>query len=164
MPIRGFMSVPDIPGEATAAEHEGEIDFYAIDWAVRNSGSGATGSRRRRSRADINDFTIEKFYDRSSPLLAKACIEGRGFDKITLKVHRQTEGEHLDYLEIELKNALIVGYEMANDLDDDAEGLISDEVQIDAESFTIKYVVMNDDGSAGDVVEMDYDQDSFLRA
>ena len=58
---------PDVTGEATDAEHKGEIDVVSWSWGIQGSRDVATGTAAAKSK--LNELLIVKRIDRSSPVL-----------------------------------------------------------------------------------------------
>lgn len=73
---------PDLPGESTAAGHEGEIEIYSFSWGASNPvtvGSGATGLSG--GKVSISSFNVMKKTELSSAKLFNACATGQHFPK-----------------------------------------------------------------------------------
>ena len=80
MPI--YMKLPGIPGEATAAGYEDQIELNAMQWGESNQGAGAAGS----------DVIVQKFADRSTPPLMVAVFQGKIFTSCVISVtHASTD-------------------------------------------------------------------------
>ena len=157
MPIKGFLMVPDIPGEAKAAGHEGEIEFHGYEWSTEQTRARLTGSARRRSRPDVGAVTVSKYVDSASPYLALAALQGRAFDEVVLTFHRQSAALPFDYLVITLNNCVVVSFEDYSDDHDDPDAEIHQEVGFEFEQIVYKYTVQKPDGSTGDEHEIKYD-------
>lgn len=156
MAITGFLSVPDIPGESQRAGHEGKIDVFGLAWGVDANQPVSTARGRRRSRANIENITFEKYYDASSPYLFLSSAQGKSFDEVVLHVRKDSGEAHLDYLVITMTNVIITDYEMYNGKED-TDVQICESVSMAAEKVKILYTVQSDDHSAGDEHEIEYD-------
>ena len=156
MPLSGYMQLPDIAGESIANGHEEEIDLHSISWKVAQKSAAKSARGRRSARSEVGAVRLNKFYDAASPYLALAAMQGRSFDEIVLSVRKDSGEEAFDYLKITLGNALITGYRMLPQ-DDDDYSLIEEEVSISAETINILYTVQADDHTAGAEHEVEYD-------
>jgi len=157
MAITGFLKIPDIAGESKASGHEDEIEIHGVSWGAERGDGAAVGAGRRRSKPEITDLTVLKFYDASSPYLAQAVMQGKSFDEMVFAVRKESGDAHLDYLTITMTNCIVTGYHMENGGTDDPLIQISEAVDIGFENINIKYTVQADDHSAGDEHEIEFD-------
>lgn len=157
MAFTGYLKIEDIKGESKRSEHEGEIDVYGVTWGAAQASSAATGSGRSRGRATVVDLTVHKWYDASSPYLAKACMQGAAFDEIVFTARKDSGDAHLDYLVITMKKCIISHYDMnQSQPEDTGQDMLMERVGISFEEVGIKYTVQADDHSAGDEHEIEY--------
>lgn len=156
MAFTGFLKIPDIDGESKRAEHEDEIDVFGVTWGVEGSQSASIARGRRRRRAEIEDLTLDKAVDASSPYLFHAAARGKSFEEMVLSVRKDSGEAHLDYLVITMTNAMITDYAMYHEKEEEGDQ-ICETIAISAESVSFKYVVQADDHSAGDEHEIEYD-------
>jgi type VI secretion system secreted protein Hcp len=156
MPLTGYMKVPDIDGESTRVGHEDEIDIFAVSWDI-NAIAASGSSRRRRARADAGPLVVHKYYDAASPYLALATHQGKVFDEVAVTLRKESGGVHLDYLTITLRNVVISSYAFENDPWDEGEEQLTERVECEAEKISFKYVVQEEDHSAGDEHETEID-------
>lgn len=80
-----FLRIEGIEGGATRAGHEGWIDVLNFNWGLSTSAGAVTaGGARTTGRAQFQDVAVTKPIDKSSPLLAVACAEGRHYPEAEL--------------------------------------------------------------------------------
>lgn len=103
-----FLKIEGIDGESTDGKHAKWIEVLSYSTgmsqpisAVASSAGGATSAR-----VNMQDFSVVKFVDLSSPSLAEACCTGKHFPKVTIELCR-AGGDKLKYMEYTLKNAVI---------------------------------------------------------
>lgn len=145
MALTGYMKIPDIDGESKAADHEDEIDLFDIQWEIEQDRAPGIG-RRARGRADAAPVLVRKYYDASSPYLAKAVATGKAFDEIVVTLRKDSGDAHLDYLTLTLTDCRVVGYRMTGA---EAMPVIEEEIEIGYDRLKIAYVVQAEDHSAG---------------
>ena len=157
--LAGHLRIPDISGESTRAEHEGEIEVHRVSWSVTRSPTATSGSGRRSARPVVKPFTFDKWYDASSPYIALAAMQGKSFKEVVFSLHRDSGDGHLDYLRITLTNATISSYEMLDEYNEMDEPIrrIPERVGVAFERIRIVYVETRDDHSGGDEHEIEYD-------
>ena len=101
-----FLSIPNIPGEATDENHVGQINVLSWSWGT-SAGSHAscgTASRQGGSGTDSTflDLTVVKRLDKSSPKLMLAVASGTPLGTVKLSAAKQGT----DYLVITMENTL----------------------------------------------------------
>lgn len=154
MPLTGYLKIPDIPGESQRVDHEDEIDVQDISWGVERATTASIGRGRARARADLNPLVVEKFYDRASPFIAQAVRQGKSFDEVVLAIRKDSGEAHLDYLIITMENVVISSCNFASGADETRPEAIGEVVEFEYERVSFKYVVQEDDHSAGSEYEV----------
>lgn len=110
--LTGYVLIPDIAGESKRSDHEEEIDFESISWGMAQAAMMQTGSGLTKSRANVTEVQLSKVFDASSVYIALACMQGKAFDEIVIKVRKDSGDEHIDYLTITLTNCTLASYSM----------------------------------------------------
>jgi len=146
--LTGYLKIGDIAGESKRAGHEEEIDVHGIQWKIE--APDAT-SGRTRTPAVVGPLKVAKFVDASSPYLALASMQGKSIPEVILAVQNDST---LDYLTITLSNVRVVSYEIKSK---EGDAKPAEEVSFSFEAIKYKYVVQEDDHSAGDEHEIEYD-------
>jgi type VI secretion system secreted protein Hcp len=103
-----YIKFPDIDGEAVDENHDKWIDVLSIDWGAHKSGAGA-GAARRRGDVFLEDLTMTKEYDASSPKLMLACANGTHFSSVELEAPERP-GAQATYMKYKLENVMITSY------------------------------------------------------
>ena len=164
MAFTGYLKIPDIGGESQRADHEGEIDITDIMWEIEQAATAQIGRGRARSRAEVGSLYCNKVYDAASPYIALSAMQAKNFKDVVVTVRRDSGEAHLDYLTITMTNCIISKYEIGGiGRITDAEGKeregqeLQEHVGFAFENIKIKYVVQEDDHSAGDEHEVEFD-------
>lgn len=153
MAFTGYVKIPDIDGESQRAEHEDEIDISDISWEIVQPATAQIGRGRARSRAEVSSLSCKKFYDASSPYIALAAMQAKSFNEVVVTVRRDSGDAHLDYLTITMSNTIISRYEIVGT---DGEEL-QEAVGFAFENVKVKYIVQEEDHSAGAEHEIEFD-------
>src|ERR671930_2695895 len=106
MAVDKFIKIGDLKGEARDKTHKDEIDVLAWSWGISNSGSAQVGGGAGAGKANVQDVSITKYIDKSSPDLMLACCNGKHYDTATLVV-RKAGTTPLEYLTLTLSEVLI---------------------------------------------------------
>lgn len=157
MPLTAYLKIADIAGESQRADHEDEIDIHDVTWNIEQGSAAQVGRGRSRARAQVDALIMRKFVDASSVYLALACMQGKSFPDMVLSVRKDSGEAHLDYLVITMENVTISKYEVLGVGDEEGGQVIEELLGCVFENVTYKYVVQEDDHSAGDEHEITYD-------
>ncbi|WP_187430443.1 Protein hcp1 [Roseobacter fucihabitans] len=156
MAITGFLSIPDIAGESTNAEHAGEIDVFGLRWDVEQTSSASIGRIRGRSRAVRGPVVVHKVLDAASPYIADATHRGKTFQEVVLTISKFTNDIRLDYLILTMENVTFSAYEVVNESTDTDDMQLLERIEIDSGRMTLKYIVQNHGASDGDEHEVKF--------
>ena len=108
MAVDMFLKINGIDGESVGHKHKGEIELLSWSWGLSQSASSG-GSGGSAGKVQVQDFTIVKTIDKSSPKLMEACCSGQHIHDATLTlVNKQTQ---VEYLKIKMTDVLISSYQ-----------------------------------------------------
>jgi type VI secretion system secreted protein Hcp len=102
-------------GESLAEGHKGWIEIHSVQWGCGRTISTPVGgsSKREACSPQVNEVTISKQMDSTSPLLAQEALVGKAVDATIELV--ETDANQLEtFLSIKLTNAMVSGYSMAS--------------------------------------------------
>ena len=106
MAVDMFLKLDDIKGESADKVHAGTIDVLAWSWGVSQSGTTHMGTGGGSGKVAVQDLSITKYVDKSSPNLLMASCVGQHFANGLLIV-RKAGTTPLEYVKISLKDILI---------------------------------------------------------
>ena len=144
--------VGNIVGEVIQGGHEGKIEVRSWSWGIENILDAATGLPT--GKEDISDLSIEKYIDKSTPLLLVAC-QGRSlFSEVILQSYRPG-GSGAEYLSVEitLSDVWIPSVELGESVPPD--GRTTELVSFTFGSAKFKYTT-----ESGDSIEIEIESDS----
>ena len=111
-------------------------------------GTAASGS----GKVSVNDITLTKHVDRSSPTLFRFCCEGRTIPKAWVTI-RKAGATPFEYLKYTLTNVRIVNVTTGGNSGDS----ISESVRLNFTAFEVEYVPRKLDGSPDAAIRMGWD-------
>ena len=107
-----FFQVPKINGDSTDSGFANFFNVEAFSWGEASTvsiGSGISG------KATPSQITIERAMSKGSLALFEASVSGMKFDTITFAFTKSSSsGAEFTFLQIILKQALIVGYQVSS--------------------------------------------------
>lgn len=142
-----------VEGEATHADHKGEIEILSWTWGVSNVNAGGTsGGGSGKGKATPNDFNFLHNYDKASPILAKKCAQGVHFPSVVLTARKSGEGQK-DFLKITLKEVFITSVQPSGS----SGGDIVESVSMSYASVDFAYKAQDAKGALGGDVKFGWD-------
>jgi type VI secretion system secreted protein Hcp len=156
MAMDQFIKIGDLKGEAmdnNTPSHKDEIDVLSWSWGMSNSGSAQQGGGQGAGKVHVQDLTITKYLDKSTPDLMLACCNGKHFDKATLTVRKAGETP-LEYLQITMENLIISNLSTGGS---GGEDRLTETVTLNFSKVTVAYKEQTEKGTVGDKPEMGWD-------
>jgi type VI secretion system secreted protein Hcp len=88
-----ILDVPGIDGECQFKDYSGKIECLSFSHAVAMQVyRDASSSERTTGKLGVQEFTLSKYLDRSSPVLNQACCEARKLGDCKVIVGRYDDG------------------------------------------------------------------------
>ena len=137
---------PDIEGESMDSQHEGEIAINSWSWGMNQSGTMHVAKGGGAGKVDVQDISLTKLLDKSTPNLIQHCCKGTQFETATLVCRKASgDGGQLEYLTLEMKNVIITNVQGGGSENDDN---LFENVSLNFGEFTVTYEPQDNDGSA----------------
>lgn len=153
MAVDMFLKLDQLEGEAQDAVHRGSIDVLAWSWGLSNSGTFHFGGGAGAGKVSVQDLSITKYVDRSSPILMGRCSDGNHFAEGRLIV-RKTGATPVEYIVLGLTNVLVTSVSTGGS---GGEDRLTENVSLNFEKYRYTYTPQLADGSAGGPVEWAWD-------
>ena len=147
MATDSHIKIEGVEGEATHADHTGEIAVLSWQWGVNNASQGA-GPGQGLGKSTGNDFSFDHLYDKASPVLAKNCAAGKHFPTVVLTARKSGEGQK-DFLKVTMKEAFITSVKPAGM----RGGEITESVSMTYKDIEFAYKPQDDKGVTGGEVK-----------
>lgn len=145
----------DLRGESRADGHEDEIDIYSWSWGMTQSGTFHTGKGPAAGRVNVQDLTITKFVDYSSPKLMALCCNGAPIAAAKLFSFKSSGAQALEHLVIEMKKVMIVSVQS---MGAPGQEMVLEEVKLNFAEFRVIFTAQDpDSGGAAGQSEMGWD-------
>lgn len=106
MAVDVFLKIEGVDGESQDDKHKGEIDVLSWSWGLSQTGTMHLSGGGGAGKVNIQDLTVTKYIDKSTPNLVKMCCAGDQFKKVTLTC-RKAGKNPLEYVIIELEHVMI---------------------------------------------------------
>ena len=147
-----FIKFEGVDGESKDDDHYKWIDVESVQWGVRQP-EGAIGASRRRGDVIVEDITITKELDKSSPKLQEKCLKGQVIPKLEIEVTSTYGGYRATYYRYELKNVIITSYNVESGSGEDRP---TDTFTVNYEEIKNTYTEYDEEGSSKGNVEWEF--------
>lgn len=143
-----FEGSPAVAGEAKDADakFKDTIDVLAWSWGMSQSGTFHSGGGGGAGKANVQDLSFTKWFDKASPTLQLACLKGTHFDKATLFVRKAGDKPYV-YIEILMEKVLVSSVSTGGS---GGEDRLTENVVLNFAKVTTKYFVQGDKGAVSE--------------
>lgn len=153
MAVDMFLKLDGVKGESADSKHKEEIDILAFSWGLSQSGSAHLGGGQGAGKVSVQDLTVTKFIDKSSPTLTLFCANGKHIAKGTLTVRKAGENP-VEYLVIDFTDLMVSHVAPGGS---GGEDRLTESLSLNFAKFEYKYKEQAADGSAKPEVRVAYD-------
>jgi type VI secretion system secreted protein Hcp len=148
-----FLKLGDIKGESKDSKHKEEIDVLAWSWGASNAGNAHTGGGAGAGKVNVQDISVTKWLDVSSPAILNAVCVGKHIPEVTLVVRKAGE-KPLEYLTITMKEVYVTSISSGGS---GGEDRLTEDVTLNVAMFKTQYKEQADTGGAGKSPDFSFD-------
>lgn len=148
-----FLKLEGVDGESQDSKHKNEIELLSWSFGATQSGSMHSGGGGGTGKVSMQDLSVTKLVDKSSPKLLLACANGEHITKATL-VARKAGKEQQEYYKITLTDVIVSGYSTSGH---SQSVLPMDQVSLNFGKIECEYKEQKIDGSLAGVIKTGYD-------
>jgi type VI secretion system secreted protein Hcp len=153
MAMDQFIKIGDLKGEAQDKAHKDEIDVLAWSWGMSNSGTSHMGSGSGGGKVSVQDLSMTKYIDKSSPDLLLACCDGKHYPEAKLVVRKAGETP-LEYLIITLTDVMVTAVSTGGS---GGEDRLTENVTLNFSKVKVDYTEQTPKGGTGAKPSMGWD-------
>lgn len=148
MAVDMFLKIDAIKGEAKdgTKKHEGEITILSWSWGMTNPGSTHVTTGAGSGKVNVQDITLTKYVDRSSPNLIQNCCNGLPFKQAILTVRKAGGKEPLEYLVIKMEELIVSQVATGGS---GGEDRLTETISLNFAKFEVKYTEQTATGGKG---------------
>jgi len=144
MAVDMFIKIGDVDGESADKTHAKEIDVLAWSWGMSQSGSMHVGGGGGAGKVSIQDISLTKWIDKSSPNLMMACSSGKHYPEAKLAIRKAGGEDPVEYLIITLKEVLVSSISTGGS---GGEDRLTENVTLNFGQVQVDYQPQKQDGS-----------------
>ena len=147
-----FIQIGALKGESVDKVHAGKTDVLAWSWGLSNSGSAHVGGGAGAGKVNVQDLSITKYIDKSTPDLLLTCCNGKHHDSAVLIVRKAGE-KPLEYLKITMTEVLISSVSTGGS---GGEDRLTENVTLNFAAVKVDYIEQTAAGGTGDKPSMNW--------
>lgn len=141
-------------GTSKHAVHSKEIQILAWSWGASQSGSFADGEGGSGAgKANLQDLSITKYLDKTSPLFLKAVTSGEHIGVATLSMSK-AGGEQFDFLKIVLTDVMVTSYSTGGS---GGEDMLTENLSLTFAKIEFEHFKQSKDGTVSQTGKTSYD-------
>lgn len=144
MAIDMFLKLGNIKGESTDKLHRDEIDLQSFQWGMTQSGSMHQGTGGGAGKVNIQNLSVTKALDKSTPNLLMACSSGKHYPEAVLTVRKAGGASPVEYMIIRLQEVLVASY---NTHANNGSEVLAETVALNFAKVEVTYQPQKEDGS-----------------
>lgn len=150
MAVDMFLKLGTIKGESLDKTHKDSIDILAWSWGASQSGTMHSGSGGGAGKVNVQDMSITKYVDRSTPVIWSHICAGTHIGEVKLTV-RKAGGKPLEMLTVTMKECIITSTSTGGS---GGEDRLTENISLNFASFELSYTPQKPDGSGDAAIPM----------
>jgi type VI secretion system secreted protein Hcp len=154
MAVDMFLKINGVDGESKDKTHPMEIDVLAWSWGMSNSASGHAGGGSGTGKVNVQDISVTKWVDSSSPYLVLASCNGDHFDEANLVVRKAGGSSPVEYIKIKMTEVFISSVSTGGS---GGEDKLTENVALNFSTFEFNYTPQDAKGAAGTAIPAGWD-------
>ena len=140
-----FLKLSKIEGEAKDKTFKDQIDVVAWSWGASQSATMHQGGGGGGGKVSCGDIMVQKFVDKSTPILMQHCFSGKHIPEGELII-RKAGGTAVEYLRISMKEVIVASCNINGMGEMDR---VTEDLTLNFAKVSVKYVEQKQDGGEG---------------
>lgn len=148
-----FLKLSKINGESKDKDYKDQIDVISWTWGAQQSATMHQGGGGGGGKVSCGDIIVQKFVDKSTPILMQHCFTGTHIPEGELII-RKAGGKAVEYLKIAMKEIIVASTNVSGMGEMDR---ITEDLALNFSVVSVKYVEQTQDGGEGAKPSFGYD-------
>ena len=154
MAVDMFLTLDGVTGESKDKTHTKDIDLLSWSWGMSNSGSAHEGGGAGSGKVSVQDVSVTKYIDSSSPKIMLSCCNGTHFDSALITVRKAGGEKPVEYVKIKMQEVLITSVSTGGS---GGEDRLTENVKLNFAKVKVEYVPQDDKGAPGTIIPFGWD-------
>jgi type VI secretion system secreted protein Hcp len=144
MAVDMFLKLDGVDGESKDKTHKKDIDILSWSWGMSNSGSAHVGGGAGSGKVNVQDVSVTKYIDCSSPKLMLACCSGTHYAKALLTVRKAGGESPVEYVKITMEEVMITSVTTGGS---GGEDRLTENISLNFANVKLDYTPQGDKGA-----------------
>jgi type VI secretion system secreted protein Hcp len=157
MAVDMFLKIDGIKGESKVEVESGQknqIDVLSWSWGMSNNGSAHVNGGAGSGKVNVQDVSLTKYVDSSSPGLMLACCKGTHFNNAVLTVRKAGGEKPVEYVKITMMYVFITSVSTGGCGGDDR---LTESVSLNFAKVNLDYMPQTEKGLPGTAIPFGWD-------
>ena len=141
-----FIKIGSIAGESRDAKHKNEIDVLAWSWGMSQSGYAHVGGGMGAGKVNVQDLSMTKYIDKSSPDLMLHCCNGKHIPECKMAIRKAGGDSPLEYLIITMTDVIVTSVSTGGS---GGEDRLTENVTLNFAKVQVEYKEQTPQGGVG---------------
>lgn len=152
MAVDMYLELDGVQGESAIKSNAIDIESWSFGMHQQGSGHVATGSGA--GKVQVQDISIMKHSDKSTPTLMLKLCKGDHIAKGKIVVRKAGGQKPIEYIVVEMEHILVSNFQTSGS---NAGDLVSESLTLNFAKFKVAYTPQKAEGSGGAKNEMGWD-------
>ncbi len=153
MAVDFFLKLGDIEGESKDSTYEGWIEVLGWSWGMSQSGTMHTGTGGGTGKVSVQDFSVTKYVDKSTPNIMQKCCTGKHYDKVIF-IARKAGDKPLEYVKLTMEEVIVTS---ANTGGGVGEEQVTENITLNFARYKYEYTPQTASGAKGGTITQTFD-------
>jgi type VI secretion system secreted protein Hcp len=153
MAVDFFIKLGDISGESKDSKYSDWIEVLAWSWGMSQSGTMHTGTGGGTGKVSVQDFSITKYVDKSTPNIMQKCCTGKHYPDATF-IARKAGDKPLDYVKLKMKEVIVTSATTGGSQGGEQ---VTENVTLNFASYEYEYTPQSESGSGAGSITQTFD-------
>lgn len=110
MAVDMFIKIGKFEGESADKKHKDKSEVLSWSLGMSQSGTMHASTGGGGGKASVQDLSLMKYMDKSTPDIINACVTGEHIEEVTLIMRKAGGTEALEFFTIKLTDVLVSSY------------------------------------------------------
>lgn len=155
--MAGYIKFDGIDGEAKDSGHKNWSEIKSVGFGISRQVLAGAGMQRGQEQAQLQDITVVKELDKSSPTLYQKICDGTSIKKVEINLVTSVgAGKMSSYLKIELENVIITSCSL--NAQSSADGMNTEHLALNFSKVKWTYTPYDEGGKPQGTVPASWDK------
>jgi len=148
-----FLKLGDIKGESEDSTYKGWIEVLAWSWGMSQSGTMHTGTGGGIGKVSVQDFSITKYVDKSTPNIMQKCCTGKHYPEAEF-IARKAGDKPLDYVKLKMYEVIVTSANTGGSAQGEA---VTENITLNFAKYKYTYTPQSESGSGSGAIDQTFD-------